>query len=216
MNNARGMITVDFLFAIVLVMGMTSLLFVLTFTLSVSSIIQYVTYSAARTYMAGHLDESTQRANGFAKYQELMSNPVLRPLFSNDWYQINSEPNVGDHTEIIPGYRAAANMANPDEVEGRDLASGRQFYNQFWGVGTDFVARVLDFQIPFFGSTAPDGDGSGSGFKTYIGSYLGREPTSAECLEFVSARWTAIRALSGQYSGGTPAIGYYPIADDGC
>lgn len=203
MKNQRGMITVDFLFAIVLIMGFTTLLFVMTFTLSVASVVQYVTFAAARTYGVAHLDRALQEERGQAKYRELTRHPVLRPLFSNGWYKVNPEANVGDHTEIITEYQEAASEKN-----------------QFWGVGTDFVAMVLDFQIPFYGSTAPDGDGSGSGFKTYMGSYLGREPTAAECINFVAGRWRAIRRLAvssgAPYSTGTTEDGYYPMTDDGC
>ncbi len=203
MRNQRGMITVDFLFAIVLILGFSGLLFVLTFTLSVASLTQYITFAAARNYSVAHLDPALQVERGQAKYHELISNPVFKPLFSNDWYKISADANIGDHTKVIPDYTQAADSKN-----------------QFCGAGTDFVAKVLDFHIPFFGSTAPDSDGTGSGFKTYIGSYLGREPTAAECIEFNAKRWTAIQKLEVQsgaaYSTNTSAAKYFPMTDDGC
>lgn len=203
LKNQSGMITVDFIFAIVLILGFSGLLFVLTFTLSVASITQYVTFAAARMYAVANIDEETQIARGQAKYHELIANPVFKPLYSNGWYKVNADANIGDHTKLIQGYQQAAESKN-----------------QFWGAGTDFVARILDFKIPFFGSTAPDGDGTGSGFKTYMGSYLGREPSSAECIDFTSARWKSIRKMTvsqgASYSTGTSDSGYYPMTDDGC
>lgn len=203
MNNQRGLITVDFLFAIVLILGFASLLFVLSFTLTVASVTQYITFAAARNYVTAHLDQDTQEKRAVAKYKELIGNSVFKPLFANGWFQVDAEPNVGDQTKIIPGYVAATGGVN-----------------QFWGVGTRFVAKVLDFKIPFFGSTAPDSDGSGSGFKTYMGSYLGREPSADECIQFTAARWTAIRKLTvsngAAYSVGTSDQGYFPMTDDGC
>ena len=202
-NNERGLVTVDFVFSMVLILGLTSLLFVLTFTLSVASITQYITFAAARNYVVAHVDKKMQEDRAVAKYKELISNPVFKPLYSNGWYKVDAEPNVGDHTKIIPEFDGATRGTN-----------------KFWGVGTNFVAAVLEFKIPGYGSTLPDGDGSGGGFKTYMGSYMGREPSGDECMQFTAARWNAIRNLSSSggagYSSGTSAQGYFPIADDGC
>lgn len=203
-RNQSGLITVDFIFSMVLILGLSGLLFVLSFTLSMASITQYVTFSAARNYFAAHLTEEAQILRGQSKYQELSQNPVLKPLFTNGWFKIDGQATIGDHTQVVPEYQQAA-----------------QGVNKFWGAGVNFVASVLDFNIPFFGSTAPDGDGSGSGFKTYIGSYLGREPSTQECLAFAAQRWSAIRNLkssSGTANYGMASDGgrFYIQADDGC
>ncbi len=202
LNNERGILTIDFMFSMVLILGLSALLFVLTFTLSIASVTQYVTYAAARNYVTAHIDKASQEARAVAKYKELTSNKVFKPLYNNGWYLIDEEPNVGDHTKVIPEFESAT-----------------QGINKFWGVGTSFTAVVLDFQIPLYGSTQPDGDGSGEGFKTYLGSYLGREPTTEECLAFTAARWGAIRTLPA--SGGSAystagSGGYFPQTDDGC
>lgn len=200
MRNQRGLITVDFVFAIVLILGFSALSFVLSFTLSVASVVQYITFATARNYTVAHITNGDQEERAAAKYKELINHPVFKPLFTNGWYQVDAEPTIGDHTRVIPGFEAAA-----------------QDSNKFWGTGTSFIAKVLDFRIPFFGATNPDGDGTGSAFKTYMGSYLGREPSTKECLDLVAVRWTAIRALPGaNYSAGSSANGYFPQADDGC
>jgi len=203
MRNQRGLITVDFLFALVLILGFSGILFTVTLTLSVASITQYITFASARNYSAAHVTPEAQIARGQMKYQELIASPVFRSFFRNGWFAVDAQANIGDHTQRIPGFQQAAGGTN-----------------KFWGVGTQFVAKILDFQIPFFGSTTSEGDGSGAGFRAYIGSYLNREPTTEECLEFTKARWVAIRALShsggASYSSGTSATGYYPTADDGC
>ncbi len=204
MMNERGILTVDFLFSMVLILGLSGLLFVLTFTLSVASVTQYVTFATARNFGVAHVDQETQTTRGNLKYQELINHPVLRPLYNNGWYTVDAQPGIGDHTQIIPGFQAAV-----------------QGVNKFWGAGTTFTAKVLAFQIPFFGSTVPDdADDSGDNFRTYLGSYLGREPTTEECLQFTAARWTAIRNLpvsgGASYSTGTGAGGYAPMTDNGC
>lgn len=202
MRNERGLITVDFLFSMILILGLSGLLFVLTFTLSVASVTQYVTFAAARNYATAHINQDTQTQRANLKYNELIENKVLKPLYKNGWFTVDALPGVGDHTEIVAEFKEAT-----------------QGPNKFWGAGTTFTAKVLAFQIPFFGSTNPE-DEAGDGFRTYLGSYLGREPTTDECLQFTAARWQAIRNLpasgGASYSTGTGAGGYYPIADDGC
>lgn len=202
-KNQRGIITVDFVFAMVLILGLSAMLFVMTFTLSIASLTQYVTFAAARNYFPAHVTKDKQEQRAQAKFKELLNHAVFKPLFKNGWYEVDADPNVGDHTKVIPGLEAAT-----------------QGVNQFWGVGTTFIARVLDFNIPFFGSTAPEGTGDGEGFAAYIGSYLGREPTTEECKEFIAARWKQIRSLQvsggAAYSTGSSDSGYFPMTDDGC
>ncbi len=204
LKNQRGLITVDFLFSLVLILGFAGLMFVLTFTLSMASVTQYVTFASARNFFAAHVTRDAQILRANQKYAELISNPVFKPLYTNGWFLIDAVPFVGDNTQVIPAFQ-----------------EGMAGVNKFWGVGTHFTAAVLDFSVPFFGSTAPDGDGTGAQFKTYMGSYLGREPTTEECQAFVNNRWAMIRSLSvsggASYSTGTPAAGgYYPQTDDGC
>ena len=128
MHNARGQVTVDFIFAMVLVLGFTGLLFVVTFSLSVAAITQYITFAAARNAMAAHLDMTQQTQRGHDKYQELISNPVFKPLYSNGWFSVDADVTITDHTTVFPDYVAAAAGTN-----------------DFWGAGTNFVARILDF-----------------------------------------------------------------------
>lgn len=201
-RNQRGLITVDFLFSLVLIVGMTGLLFVLSFSLSIASVTQYITFAAARNFAVAHVDQEAQLIRAQAKYEELLDNPVLKPLYTNGWFSVDAQVTVGNQMEAVPAFAAGSDV------------------NLFWGAGTNFTARILDFNIPFFGSTNPEGDGTGSGFKSYLSSSLGREPTSAECIQFTAQRWTAIRKLqvSGgtSYSTGTSADGYFPMTDDGC
>ncbi len=201
MRNQSGFMTMDFLFAIVLIIGMCAMLFAISLTLTTASVVQYITFSSARNYFAAHDSPSRQVERAEQKYQTLIQNPVLRPLLSGGWFEILDKPNVGKISDIRQGLNT-------------------QGGNKFYGVGTDFTARILDFNIPYFGSTDPESDGSGDGFGTYLGSYLGREPTSTECWEFTNRRWEAIRKLSASggaaYGSGTSNEGYFPIEDSGC
>ncbi len=189
-----------------MILGFTALMFVVTITLSMASVTQYVTFAAARNYFAATIDANQQVDLANAKYKELTDNATFRPMYNNGWFEIDKEPFVGDHLQKFDYYKEAA----------ADV-------NQFWGVGTNFRAHVMSMNIPFFGSTDPDEDQAG--FSTYLGSYLGREPTSEECRTFIEGRWNAIRNLTSgtgaAYSSGTQAGGkgskiYYPQMDDGC
>jgi hypothetical protein len=84
-----------------------------------------------------------------------------------------------------------------------------------------FTSKVLEFNIPFYGSTANDELRGGESFGAYIGSYLGREVTQQECENQLRARWQAIKALSvPQFAPYTEAKeaddNYVGIADNGC
>jgi hypothetical protein len=195
LRNERGILTVDFLFSIVLILGLSGLLFVMCFTLSVASVTQYVTFATARNYAVGHLTPQLQTERANAKYNELIAHPVLKPLYNNGWFQVDAVPGVGDHTTLVAGYNEAA-----------------QGVNKFWGASTDFTAKVLAFTIPFFGST--DDENNGEGFKTKLGSYLGRDPSAEECLNLTAQRWNQIKKLGAGYS--TQGGKYFPQADDGC
>lgn len=205
MRNQKGFITIDFLFAFVLVISFSALLFALTMTLSIVEVTQYVTFAAARNYVASHINAQQQESRARLKYQQLIQSPVLAPLYKGNWFTITKDPEVGDITSLkFPQYK----QTGPEDP------------NLFWGVGTLFTAKILDFQVPFFGSTNPEGDGSGSGFQTYIASYLGRDPTSAECYNFNVERWKAIRNLpvsgAAPYSANTQDQGYFLVTDNGC
>ncbi len=207
-GSTRGMITVDFLFAMVLVLGFTSILFALSLTLTVAEVTQYITFASARNYFASHLTHDRQKELALAKYYQLLENVEFAPLFRNGWFQVDQEPAIGDISRVIPQYRDSGGAGNFDSK------------NMFWGVGTNFIARILDFQIPFYGSTNPQGDGSGSGFQTFLGSYLGREVSTQECQQFMRARWANIRNLEVQgaspYSAFTSDSGYSANEDNGC
>lgn len=195
LKSERGIITVDYLFAFSLVMGMAAILFALTFTLTVAEITQYITFSSARAYYGSHISMDVQKNLGKAKYAELINNPVFKPLYSNGWFEVDPEIEPDDYGSLY----------NSDGV--KDI---------FHGVRVTFIAKMLDFQIPFYGSTSTT-EMQDSGFSTNIGSYLGREPTVNECIQYFAVdRWKKIRALDSSYQTNTTDNGYQVITDNGC
>jgi len=196
LKNQSGLVTIDYLFAFVLTMGFVAILFSLSLTLTVASITQYATFSAARGFSASHATIQEQYDFGNKKFRQIVSNSALASLYGNGWFSI-SEPDVGEISSIRPEFRDV-----PEK----------------YGVGVQFTAAILDFEIPFFGSTDPEsGDGSGKGFQAYISSFTGRETTAEECLGFTSQRWSLIKAMDQRYSTGQyNGDRYTPIEDNGC
>lgn len=204
LNSERGILTIDFIFAFIMVMGFASLMFALSMTLTLVEVTQYITFASARNFYAAHIAPPAQEAMATNKYEELTNDAVFAPLYKNGWFSIQHPPVVGDISIKFPEYQTT-NAGDP---------------NLFWGVGTSFVARMLDFNIPIYGSTTNEGDGSGDGFNTFIASYLGREVTTNECVNFSRNRWISIRKLSTigsvGYSANTSDGGYLTFTDDGC
>lgn len=195
--SRRGMITVDFIFTFVLVMVFVNILLAFTLTLTTVEVTQYITFASARVYMGAHIDPARQQTLAIAKYQELLSR--YSTLYTGRWWRVANEPVLGhmmDHG--LPFKR-------------QDLAIG---------AGTDFRAMILEFEVPGFGATDVNADGQGGTFVTFIGSYLGRESTTVECLQTVQQRWTKIRTLpvagAAAYSQSTTDNGYAVFDDNGC
>jgi hypothetical protein len=196
--NECGFLTVDFIFSIVLIFGFTAVLFTVCLTMTVASITQYITFASARNFVVGHQNQTAQQARATAKYQDLVQNNVFGPLFKNGWFKISPEPDaIGDITQTIQGY--APTNGDP---------------NLFWGVGTNFTAMILDFRVPFFGSTVGTDSNGKNTFQVFMGSYLGRDVTVDECMAIINERWTAIQTLNSSYN--TAQGTYVPNSDSGC
>ncbi|MEO0336109.1 MAG: hypothetical protein AAF202_06935 [Pseudomonadota bacterium] len=207
LNNERGSLAIDFIFAFVLIFGFVTLLFSIALTLTAVEMTQYMTFAAARKYHASHINEDKQREVALAKYQEIYNDDAYRMLTQGSWFEVFENPFIGDVTQNPSG-----GLSDYDQGGSPNL---------FHGVVTLFTAKVLSFGLGSFGSTAPDDDpGDGSSFATHIGSYLGREPTSSECNAFNADRWRAIRDLTvnggAAYSTGTSEAAYVVISDNGC
>lgn len=187
MNNQAGALTLDFIFALVLVLSMTMLLGVFSFTLSIVESVQYLTFSSSRAYFAGHLNEAEQKKAATTKFEELSKSGSYKKLLKKDWFDVTME-DAGDFSKVY------------DAENDRDI---------FAGVRSKIVIGLLDLQIPFFGSTTPDAP-----FTTYLTSFLGRESTTEECMEFVKNRFKGILKLPGSYKGIESKYNSYD--DNGC
>ena len=178
--SRRGSLTIQFLIGFVLILGFSMMFFMMTVTLAVSEIAQYITYSSARALFLSSDKELTQKANARAKYEALAGGP-FKSLF---------RPNQGDK----PLFEIANNLQGEDGGLGiNELLWGRgegqaQRPNLFYGVWTKFIPHALQIK-PLWGSVEAEEEGF---FETNIGSYLGREPSFEEVRQFNFARMKVI------------------------
>ncbi len=172
LKNEKGILTLDFIFASMLVFGLSAIIFSFGMTLSVVEVVQYISFASARNYSLAHLDEEMQRERGTQKYQELVTNPAIRPILENGWFAV--EP------VIISDFNGEY---NPDPSYESD---------NFIGARIPFSAPILYKRIPLIGTTASDPEG----FTANIQSFLAREPTFRECQSFVNQRANAFQSLN--------------------
>ncbi len=199
--NSRGLITLDFLFALVLCLGLSVVLFAWTVTLAVVEVTQYITFSAARSYHAAHLSKEKQIERGNQKYQELLFSPELGSFYRMQWFEVPQD--------LLEG-----GIANHDELFGQheSFSEGAPFD----GVRIEFNSKILSFRFPFLGQTSDEENY----FKTFIGSFLFREPSSNECYEFMNTqnRFKEIKqGLDHRFNNNfINEDAYVLMADNGC
>lgn len=203
-TNSQGLISVDFIFSLVLCVGLCIVLFSLTFTLSMAEVAQYIAFSTSRAYASGHIDEDKQKELAQNKFANLMANGVLKPLFSqtpgSSWFQLSNLE--------IKGAGTSGQNFNGDYPYSEDRLPQV-------GVRLTFTPNILNLKVAFLGSTSLDGEPFGA----KITSFLIREPTSKECFDLqIKKRYDAILNLDSRY-GNLANKGknqYVPLEDNGC
>ena len=186
-KTERGLVTIPFLIAFIIVMFLILSFFRLTLTLTYASVVQYITYASARRLSLGDESKDAQKSNGGEKYSQLKS----KLLKQNTWFDVPDSPQID---------------FNPDYTE-----SGKQHRNLFYGVFVSFTSNLISFRIPLL---AEDGD---QGLTTTIGSYMGREPSQDECNNFNTEKKQKIQTLiQSNYPGISLTISFPVASDNGC
>ncbi len=194
-SNSKGLITLDFVFALVLVFAFTAILFTISLTLSVVEITQYVTFASARNYFAGHQTIQDQERLAQAKFKQLSNAGPLKPLYNNGWFELKN-------FQVGPGTAYQQIQQEPDRFT-------------FYGAAVYLRAPILNFRVPFFGRTAENEDDA---FEAQITSWLAREPATEECREFNEARMRLIKQIGGN-TYNHPQVSenaYAVMTDNGC
>lgn len=204
-QNNRGSLTVDYMFAFILVMGFCLVIMAFSTTLVTVEVVQYAAYEGARRFFAGNMDANTQQNLGMTTMSGILKNKAVAALVNNGWFTVGGGQiyaNPGDATT-----NPAFSQLSPDPN-----------HDTFEGVVIPFTANILNFSIPGFGQTVKTNQsGSNTGFTVNIDSFLGREPTFQECKDFWDQRWQQIQKLSSSYQGaGAAAGGAVEVIDNGC
>ena len=190
----NGSITVQFVFAFMLVFGFIIGFFYLSLTLVVGELVQYATYSSSRYLSLSHSDPGAQKDVSQGKYNALLFSSgggIFRSGFfgnvgADKPFNLDPLPmtNIGlNQTPGMPGMQLSRNL--------------------FYGVWNKFQPKGLSLKVPFWGDSV---QGAQHGlFDSVISSYLGREPSQQECQDFIEARWRMIR---DDIIGSSPPGGY--------
>lgn len=200
--NEKGQLTMDFLFACVLVTSVAVLLGALTFALTLTEVVQYVSFSAARNYFAADYSPTEQQDAASSKAGRLIKQiPFLSAAQGNNWIAI--------------GKQKAGHMTDY-EIDGDQVKN-----SQFTGYVIEFSLPLLDIKLPLLGRVVEFEGGQGP--KTRVTSFLMREPSFTECKAYVDQAYEALLDASGKYKAVLNHKGlkmqpnaYQAILDNGC
>lgn len=186
----------DFIVAITIGIGLSSIVFIISYGLSLIEILQYTTFSASRNYYASHLTQEAQREAGLEKFERLRANPTFQPMFATEWVELIGSPEFRDFGDEY-GYTEGGFQGNSSRFEGGRL---------------NIQLNLLAVNIPILGSS-----GDREVFQTFITSFVGRQPSVAECKEHVQGRFEVLRNLEPGFSAlGINDSSYVGIEDNGC
>lgn len=181
-RNQDGFITVDFIFATIFTFSFLILFFSLCFTLSVASVAQYITYSAARAYAPAHITVADQERMGTEKFNSFFAVPIFKNLFSKSLFELK-DIRFGNFAE--------------NKSSGSGFSKSNAANDVFVGAQATFIAHLLEQKIPFLGKTGDEGQ-----FKANFTAFLNREVSEEECREFYKKRMSRILEMSSGSAAG--------------
>lgn len=172
LKKQKGVLTLDFLFSVMAVYGITLVFGCLALVLVLSSVGQYISFSVNRAHISSHIDRQQQALAAQTKY-DIIARKFL-PFIGRGpkaWVKM---------TGPVPLSGETFDTSNPGGKRQKKYGYAIQF-------SFDFLKKV---KAPILGSPA---DGADPNFgKARLKSILYREPSTMECLEFNSKRWKKI------------------------
>ena len=207
-NNQSGFIAAEFLFSFIVVVACGILMFGLTFSLTTIEISQYITWSAARNFAVGNMDEDTSRSSAIMKYNSIAKAfPLLTGHGSeNPWFELSKseEIKIGD---------LASDVQAPQN--GNNLDGGSQVRHPWYGVRTSIDLKLFkSLKVPFLGKVTNSPDD----FVFPVRAFILRQPSVTECQNFFNKKFTeGIQKIIGTNWNklGDPSK-YVPHEDNGC
>ena len=198
-KHNQGIITLPFLLVLIIILFFTLSFLMLSMTLTHVTVTQYMTYSSARKLSLAGTDRQTQLGLTLDHYKKLRRQffkPNAHTGKTGDWFDIqeNLQPHEQQYSSIQTDY----------EPEGDN--SRKRFY----GVNTRFYANALNLKIPFL----IEEDSDQINQEIIVSSFLGREPSQAECIKFNEEKAKLIQELCSNSPTGCPNI-QKPKASEG-
>jgi len=202
-KKEKGFLTLDFIFSILAIYSISMVFVLLAMTLMFSTITQYVSFSVSRAHISGHIDRVRQQQVAGLQYQNIMSQPGLSALLKmtdGGWFKVELQDPIGRNViDEFPGDSGSSNQIG-------------------YGVQIRYTSNILkNFSLPLIGSPS---DGAEDGFgSANISSFLYRESTTVECINFNKSRWKVLEekfpqiTVMPQYDSGKA---YGDSADNGC
>jgi hypothetical protein len=202
-QNQSGQLTLEFMLAIILIVSISTVLGILTFTLSMTEVLQYVTFAGARSYMAADMTKDDQIDAGNDKVHLLLSSlPFLTGAEASGWITVPKKTRGTIDTNSPYSQSLGASLE----------------HSQFEGYQLRFSVPILNIQIPFIRDVITPPPGS-KDFGATLSSFLMREPSFMECQGYMNAVYKYL-LLRGPYtipsSGGSSSSGPVVIMDNGC
>jgi hypothetical protein len=193
LSNERGLLVLDFVFALVVSIGFAIVFFSVAITLCSVEAGQYVTFATSRAYMGAHETKAQQESLARAKYADVMALSAFKTFYGGTWVKLG-DPQLGDYSDEY-----GANSEKDNRI--------------YVGARVPFTSRLLHMNVPFLGPTADD-DSVG---KATLNSYLMREVSTQECREqFNRARYQNLKNLNGLYQNAPSQQPEKLITDNGC
>lgn len=190
LKNQKGILTLDLIFGLSLVLGGMIIVLALALTFTAVEVAQYIAFSSSRAYYAAHINEEKQRTRAQEKFDELISKPAIKSIFRRGWFGLE--------------FLGATDYKSEYPISGA--------HSPLQGTVVKVQAKLLSFNVPFFGRTTEDD----KGLSTSVNSFLGREPSTEECMSVNRERWKKIKAFTQPGKFLFTDTGDFVIADNGC
>jgi hypothetical protein len=201
LKSESGQMTLDFLYGATLIIGTGALICALTMGLTLIETIQYVSFSSARAYFAADQNPAAQEKAAKDQMQSLLKElPFLSGAMRSEW--------------IVVRPRGAKNYKDYAQGKGADNLRN----NQFVGYQFEVELPLLSFSIPLFSSVMkPSG---AEDVSVTISSFLMREPTTQECVQFNKGLYSGLLSKDNGYGAAASSAGgvsgFVAINDNGC
>jgi len=173
----KGILTLDFIFALTAVYAISMVFILLALTLMMSTVVQYMSFSMARSHISGDISIEDQQDAVQEKLDQLLGTYLGKFIKTNDegWFKIETPASASDLIDD-PGW-------------GGNGGSERQ---RPYGVGIRYTSLILkNIRLPLLGS--PGDQATGDFASANIYSFMYRQPSTEECLSFNRERWQIIR-----------------------